>query len=240
MLLQPNNNKFGLYKEKTGLKLLPPQEGLICNLDMEKIVGTTIYDRTGNGRNFTSYNSPSLISGVKGLNRGLSYNGTNQYSNGGNFSLFDYDTFTLEHWIYYETGKYCTLCCGDSNSPGSNTNMFSIQVFNDKIIARTVDFGNAYALNYAISPVKYYHIVYQIIGRTFLRLYVNGENVGEETVVYPRENSSGYRKIDINMIRRTESSDVYYNGNCLLFRVWDRTLSAKEVKYLYNNGYGIK
>lgn len=240
MLLQPNHNKFGLYKEKTGLKLLPPQKGLICNLDMENIVGTTVYDRTGNGNDFTNYNSPLFISGVKGLNRGLSYNGTNQYSNGSNFSLFDYDTFTLEYFVYYETGKILACQCGSSSSTANQNNSFLVQIFNDQLAVRTVVNGVAYPIVHNVSPNKYYHIVYQMVNRNTLRLYVDGEFISEISAVYPNENASGYRSIDISSVYRFGASRIYYNGNCLLLRVWNRALTDKEITYLYNDGYGIK
>jgi hypothetical protein len=242
MLLQPNNNKFGLYKEKAGLKLLPPQEGLICNLDMEKIVGTTIYDRTANGRNFTSYNSPSAISGIEGLNKGLEFNGTNQYAESGTFSLFDYDTFTVEAWFLYEasSGKVYLIQCGDVSSTSSNNNAFLIQLFSNTLTVRTTKSGTAYAVTQAISPINYYQVTYQIINRTTLRLYLNGVFISERAVEYPNENSSGYRRIDIQSQQRTGQTRVYSDGNCLSLRVWDRTLSDKEISYLYNNGYGIK
>lgn len=243
MLLQPNHNKFGLYKEKTGLKLLPPQEGLICNLDMENIVGSTVYDRSGNGYNATISNS-SIQSGIKELNKSIYFNtSTASYCDISNLYLTNYNTFSINIWYKKEIGINTNIFMGGYYSSSSNTRYVSVSVNTNAI---TLGFRNnsswlwSGGLVYYTEQDEKWHMVTAIRnGATnTLYLYLDGELATKSVDGAATESPSiiGNYPTALNGISGFRTG-LFNHGQFLFY---NRVLSAKEIGYLYNNGYGIK
>ena len=237
MLLQPNHNKFGQYKEKAGLKLLPPQKGLICDLDMEKIVGTTVYDRTGNGYNGTLIGDASTSIGIEDLNKSVLKTTT---GSGASIPQPMLPKEAYEFWFYYGAIHDGYLLRATSN-PRTN-----IQFYNDGTYPRSIwisitapsgNYLNAIYSNNFFTVGEWHHIIFQWDGSVdadVVQLWKNGKLILTGTASQQRTVTSS-------------SQTYYFNDNTgtgeirtATFRKWDRILTEKEIKYLYNNGYGIK
>jgi hypothetical protein len=231
MLLQPNNNKFGLYKEKTGLKLLPPQDGLICNLDMEKVVGTTVYDRSGNGYNATTSNV-ATESGIKGLNKSTYYNATSSYSIISNFFQSTDIKHSYEIWFKVFTGWASTTRILAAYG-GANKGI--ILTYNSNSTLEIFSHGGQVTTTETFNDTNWHHIVVT-------------ENNGQLNITidnkYTYSVSHTFTAFNDNQELRLGASNantLNWKGNIVSFRVWrNKVLSAKEIQYLYNNGYGIK
>lgn len=241
MLLQPNNNKFGLYKEKTGLKLLPPQEGLICNLDMGKVVGTTVYDRTANGYNATLGNC-SIQSGIKELNKSIYFDtSTDSYCDISNLYLANYNTFSINIW-YKGTQPSMIIFMNGVYAPSSNARYVAISVS-----ASAIAFGlrNTYSvwpwsLNYNIEQDGNWHMITAIRnGATnTIYLYLDGELVMKSADGAATQSPSVIGNYPTALNGSSGVRSGLFNHGQFLF--YNRVLSDKEITYLYNNGYGIK
>lgn len=230
MLLQPNN-KFGLYKEKTGLKLLPPQEGLICNLDMEKIVGTTVYDRTGNGNNVTT-NNTSTDSGIKGLNTSTYYSAISSYSKRRGFFQSADIKYSYEIWFKVFTGWASTTRIAAAYN-GSSKGM--ILTYNSNGTLEIFSHGGQITTTETFKDTNWHHIIVT-------------ENNGDLRFIidnkYIYSLSHTFVAFDNNQELRIGASNVNtlnWKGYIASCRVWkNRILPDKEIAYLHNNGYGIK
>jgi hypothetical protein len=245
MLLQPNNNKFGLYKEKSGLKLLPPQKGLICNLDMEKIVGTTIYDRTANGYNATTLNT-TIGSGIKDLNKEITHNGTNSTTQTA-LSLFDYTEWTFEIWFKMETlssSNNIVLSDGKLGAGGSVNDrlLFLGYVGTDPEIRIDAFMPTQTTLYTGVDAElnKWYHcVVTYKSSNTTISAYINNSTKVSSSS-FPINQTPQTKGFKLGHFTLSAGNYAYYNNSCSIFRFWDRILLDKEIQYLYNNGYGIK
>lgn len=77
----------------------PVQTSLLVYLDANYTAsypgtGSTWFDLSGNGNNFTLYNSPSYLKGAIG------FNGSNQYAaSASNINLTSYNSITVETWL---------------------------------------------------------------------------------------------------------------------------------------------
>jgi hypothetical protein len=142
--------------------------------------GTTVTDSSGNGRNGTYVNSPTL--GVAGLvdgdsNTAVSFDGSNDYANIADAAWMDVTTITLEAGIKLNaTGAYQNIIDRDNGGAGR---IFQFRVSNtnklEAIVWRTGDGPYVLAGSTTLTAGTKYHTAMVYDGASSIwKLYVNG------------------------------------------------------------------
>ncbi|WP_241330141.1 endo-beta-N-acetylglucosaminidase H [Chryseobacterium arthrosphaerae] len=161
--------------------------------------------------------------------RSLSFNGSTQYLNAGQFSLSG-NALTFEGWVKVNAFKsgfpYISsvigIEVGDSNS--------AILRFGDGNLANnklqfTLSFGSSQVklnTNTAFNPNTWYHVAATYDG-TAMKLYVNG-SLDASTPVTGNFTANG-----ILYLARNYDNSRALNGSLDEFRVWKRALTAQEI-----------
>ncbi|MDG4651775.1 endo-beta-N-acetylglucosaminidase H [Chryseobacterium arthrosphaerae] len=161
--------------------------------------------------------------------RSLSFNGSTQYLNAGQFNLSG-NALTFEGWVKVNAFKsgfpYISsvigIEVGDSNS--------AILRFGDGNLANnklqfTLSFGSSQVklnTNTAFNPNTWYHVAATYDG-TAMKLYVNG-SLDASTPVTGNFTANG-----ILYLARNYDNSRTLNGSLDEFRVWKRALTAQEI-----------
>lgn len=242
-LLQPFKRDGSLYKEGAGLKFLPPQKGLICNLDMQHIVGSTVYDRSGNGYNATTSNV-NVESGIKELNKSIYFNtSTTSYCDIPSLYVTNYNTFSVNVWYKGTQPNMLPFMNGVYTS--SSNARYVLVVISETMIGFGLRNNSVWpwSLNYFIEQGELdenWHMITAIRnGATnTVYLYLDGELVMKSVDGAATQNPS----IIGNHPTALSGISGYRTGlfNHAQFLFYNRVLLEKEITYLYNNGYGIK
>jgi len=200
--------------------------------------GSVASDSSGNGRNGTTVNSPSWVSGK--LNNCLTLNGTNQYVNLGNIANFERtDSFSLEAWVK-------TTKIGEDILTKYSTKGYIFYVASGGKIYFTVrnTAGTNEASRYsqgAVASGNWTHIVVTYDGsssNTGIKIYINGVDDTDIT--------SGVNTLSATIITSTQldiggrGSSGNFSGDIDEVVVYDKTLSASEVLARYNSGSGTE
>ena len=217
-------------------------DGLMIYLDAANTrsypgTGNTWYDLRGN-RNFTLQNNPPFFANSAGGSIGFTAANSHWASSSTSLSLMT--RFSVEVWHYYTgvlTGPAPCIVTefyygsnGQINfNLGSTTNGIGLKIgyynggWNESSI-------------YALSANNWYHIVGNYDGANF-RLYINGVNqVTTANTGTPTANTGGIR-----LMRRWDS-DEYWSGNLSIVKIYNRALSATEIKQNFEatrDRYGI-
>ncbi|AYZ14637.1 T9SS C-terminal target domain-containing protein [Chryseobacterium arthrosphaerae] len=161
--------------------------------------------------------------------RSLSFNGSTQYLNAGQFNLSG-NALTFEGWVKVNAFKsgfpYISsvigIEVGDSNS--------AILRFGDGNLANnklqfTLSFGSSQVklnTNTAFNPNTWYHVAATYDG-TAMKLYVNGSLDGSTPV------TGNFTANGILYLARNYDNSRTLNGSLDEFRVWKRALTAQEI-----------
>jgi len=203
----------------------PLSQGLVLHLPMDEGVSTKVFDQSEHQNNGT-INGASWANGKFG--KALDFDGTNDNvtvtrSPSLNLGL---SSFSLCAWINTTDSE------GDiiNNWDGSN-GCFLLMVYNAKLRGHIAMSGNANAID---SPSNVndgqWHFVYQVVDGTKIYLYIDGVLVNSQTL-------SGIKSgIQNNVIigeRLTSGTNL--DGIIDEVRIYNRALSAEEVRTLYLN-----
>jgi len=207
-----------------------PQEGLICNLDMQHIVGITVYDRSGNGNDGTTAYVTSST-GIKDVNHSTYYNGSLASCAIVNFFQSIDVSYTYELWFKVYPGWSNTTRIAAAYG-GSSKGM--ILTYNSNKTLEVFSHGAQITTSETFDDGKWHHIVVC-------------ENNGDLNIVIDNDRkyttSHSFIPFGDNQQLRLGASNaatLFWHGYIAAFRVWNRDLSAEEIKHLYNKGYGIK
>lgn len=232
----------GLYEIGSNLSLLPIDYGdtsLVGYWSFDEDIGTTAYDRSGDGYNLLIYGSgyewKQTSSCIKSKCISLSENSYMYASNATRLS-FGTSDFTLVAWVnhtrrsdllgsdffgnYAHSGQYGDMSVG--NSDNSTSIFLSHQPYPS---GTRISCGFNYASYFGV----WTHLVFSKENNT-LKIYINGQEVSSCTAsgwnILLNENS----KYNINTGWRT--------GNIIIdeHRVYNRALSAAEIQALYTEG----
>ncbi len=251
-----SNLLFGLFgapqKAKAGIILkLPSSLGLSTNLvgywtmDGSTIYGTQLYDQSGN---YATGTITGATPAIGKLGQTLKFNGSSDYVDT-NLTLSNNQSFTYSAWIYLNSlpgAGTMYWIIGDNNLDGAPNYKGSLLGYSgDNGLQGSISNAAGSAVNIyyttgagVLKNWRHVVLVYNYSSGSLL-LYYDGVSVND----YSPVSSATYRANDVGgawEIGRWYGNNYYLNGKIDDVRVYNRALSADEVKRLYNMGASTK
>jgi len=214
--------------------------GLVGYWNMDEGTGTTAYDGSDEGNDGTLIGGPkwtadsSPLAGGAGGGSALQFDGVDDYVDCGNDeSLNITDVITIEAWIKWTIDPSTTSDNWPTIVNRANDNGYRLA---HSQTATYFEFGVIKASGGYIasttSPVKdvWYHVVgtYDL---SKLRIYVNGKFENDLDLT-GSISSNNYHTI----IGDRSALDRSFTGSIDEVRIYNRALSAEEIRYHYNHG----
>lgn len=201
--------------------------------NFEKVSGTTLLDASGNGYDGTLMNAPTFTEGKVGT--AIYFNGTDQFVQFPFYEALDFsntDNFTMSLWVKTdgsETGW--KLLAG--NGRESKNNWYGIYYNGNNQnyrLSTQRPWGDAEIAKRKADEWTHLTIAFTASGKTF-SLYANGVKTGTKTVSSVMSNGSEH-----GFLLGCSGASVgeYFKGWLDNVRVYDRTLTDKEVKEIYD------
>jgi hypothetical protein len=223
--------------------------GLVLCLDAANtksyVSGSTVWtDLSRSGNNGTLTNGPTFSNANGGS---IVFDGTNDYviTTLNQTPLLNItSTITLESWIKstaianasHSDGIFSKGTSSDSNSGVYETVLINISginypFFRIRIGSSTPTYSPT---NIPINLNQPYHIVSTYNGST-LRVFVNGVESGTGLAASGNiETNTQQLAIGVRYLSLSVATDSYFSGNIFLSRIYNRALSATEIKQNYN------
>ena len=187
--------------------------------------GTSWYEISGSGSTATLSNSPTFSSINNG---GFIFNGSNQYATVPTASRFDFSTgsATVTAWFKLTSSGYN---CIVSKRNGTGFQLYSLsgKLYADgagtagKSSSQSVNTGNIF----------YGAVVYDRAS-SLMRLYING--VEDGNVALDSTTLTDVAGVNIGRATLGGGSSDYFNGTIYQVQLYNRALSAAEIKTNYN------
>jgi len=227
--------QFGFFSGGTNAPSVPEDtmtRGLVGYWSFDEGSGSTAYDASGNGNDGTLINDPKWTAGKSGS--ALQFDGVDDYVDCGNDeSLNITDAITIEAWIKWTIDPSTTSDNWPTIVNRANDNGYRLA---HSQTATYFEFGVIKASGGYIasttSPVKdvWYHVVgtYDL---SKLRIYVNGKFENDFDLT-GSISSNNYHTI----IGDRSALDRSFTGSIDEVRIYNRALSAEEIRYHYNHG----
>lgn len=215
------------------------QNGLVglWTFDGADTSGTTATDRSGTGNDGTLTNSPRKVAGRVG--QALQFNGSNTYVRRATFTSPPSSTMTLCTWLKTSYSGALQYILNINRNSGNTTNegVFEIVVTTGKL--RFWDYnGSTYGFadsgsdsNTAVTDGKWHYACFVKNG-TAGTYYLDGASDGTATAA----NNISYGTADWVLGQNYRDANAYLNGLLDDVRVYNRALSAAEIKQLYQQG----
>ncbi|TAN34008.1 LamG domain-containing protein [Patescibacteria group bacterium] len=209
-----------------------PRTGLVgyWSMDSNDINGTTVYDKSGQQNHGTSANTPTKVAGKVG--GAMSFNGTSDYVEATDKASLHLGVgnFTLSAWI--KTADTAAAIV-DKYGAGGGGGQYNFSIVSGKLDGFTwnATMGVRPVGIATVSDNKWHHVVFVVDSDgTSARFYIDGAQDGSITgATAKNSDSSGTLRIGNN-----SNSSVLLNGFLDDARIYNRALSAAEVKQLYN------
>jgi hypothetical protein len=217
---------MGLFNDLLGPPLLG--NGLTVWLKMDEGSGTIAHDTSEHGNNGTLVNSPTWVTGKKGLC--LNFNGSNSIvtlPSSLAASLFNGTAFTVCAWVYPTTSKQDE---GILNSNVSNTadKNLHIAIRNGTAL---LGFYNDDLSGGTVSLNTWTFLTFTYAGGTGNRLiYVNGTQAASGAPSGTLNTSGGSVSVGVSY-----TSSAVMQGMIDDLRIYNRVLSSQEITKLYNS-----
>ena len=205
-------------------------DGLVMYLDAANSrsysgSGTSWYEISGSGSTATLSNSPTFSSINNG---GFIFNGSNQYATVPTASRFDFSTgsTTVTAWFKLTSSGYN---CIVSKRNGTGFQLYSLsgKLYADgagtagKSSSQSVNTGNIF-----------YGAVAYDRASSLMRLYING--VEDGNVALASTTLTDVAGVNIGRATLGGGSSDYFNGTIYQVQIYNRALSATEIKQNYN------
>ncbi len=220
-----------------------PTSGLVGWWKLDETSGPTFADSSGSGntgsqnRTITGYGAEGMIDNALdlGVPGDTATNGVRIPSDP---SISNLTQFTLSTWVYFHARSYHSIISAGHLGPAAAAG-YTLLI--DNRTGGQISFGleksdgtgvNVDTSNYDFLPKRWYHVVATYDG-TYGRLYADGDLIREETHI---------NAIDIPFASDTflgvysSGGNSYITGKMDDVRIYDRALSATEVKDLYATG----
>lgn len=188
--------------------------------DSSDIVGTTVIDRSGNGKNATVYNTVTSIIPAPRYSTGTSFPNTTSYITATNIPTST--TYTFSWWGKF-TNVTNTMMWGFSNGNKLNLFMSGGRFYWNTGDGQQNPFGTISSSLYADD--KWHHFAVTSDGTTS-KLYIDGEF---------KANATTNRAITgTTMIFNgwNTSSTYKFNGSLSDFRLYNKCITEDEIRYL--------
>jgi hypothetical protein len=215
---------------------------------MNERTGIKLFDRSGNNNTGTLTNMANPATATSGWGgQGLAFDGANDYVDFGNQpklkNAFN-NSWSVSTWVMPFTAGQggAWIFCKAFTSHASPYYQFDVRYYDTgdilAAVARSDTFGSyldAYVPNIN-SRLKWAHIVTTVDSLSVLKLYINGLLVAVDNT--PTGSYTNYNTVctigcNINVV----ASKYYFNGCINNTSVYDRVLSADEVRRLYIEPY---
>lgn len=187
--------------------------------------GTTLFDLSGNGRDFSLVNSPTISNGVIELVGGGPHLG--------HAETFDWTatSFTLSVWAYPESTSYPAVL--DLISAGNGH--FRLSTSSTPALVFRTPGGSVITLvnGGSISLNNWYNLIATRSGDSY-NIYLNGENVGSNTST-ALNNSNGMTYFRIGYSPDYDAGDRTYTGKVGQVVAYQREWSENEVETYFNS-----
>ena len=212
--------------------------GLAGYWSMNEGSGTTAYDGSGSNNNGTLTNGPSWTSGAPcpagaSCGGGLSFDGVNDYVNAGNNASLNLTTaITLEAWAYIKAFTTNVYIVGKSSNIGDPNwgRGYSLETYSPNKVIFFLSNGTTYKniISYPSQNTWHHFVGTWQTGET-MKLFIDGVLQGETSFTGPI-----YTYYNVEIGRMVYSN--YFNGLIDEVRIYNRALSAEEIRYHYNRG----
>ena len=224
----------------TGATLTMPNNslGLVGHWTFDgKDMISNVADTSGQGNNgyLTSFTSTTTVPGVFG--QALSLNGSGNYVNGGTGASLNPQTVTVSAWV--KGNAFASSYNAVVSKVNGSVGYYQILIKSTGKLALYVK-GNIQVSYdgsgiHTLAANKWYHLVLTYDGTSGLYGYVNG--VQDKVQAGPDgalANNTGTLSIGTDL----DFGGRFFNGTIDDVRIYNRALSAAEVKQLYNQGVG--
>ena len=207
--------------------------------------GSTATDSTANANNLTYVASPTLnvSTGLSGVTKGVTYNGTTQYANSSQVSTFNMSpdsSWSIEGWFKTTSTSVGTIFMFRDNTSVNNgvgggifTNLTT-----NKVSAFTTDSSIANLVITSSSSVtsgSWYYVCVTAASGGALTLYVNGTS--EASTSTTRGNSTVSKIASTAAQAQTPPTySTFLNGSTAAVAIYNTTLSSTRVQAHYNAG----
>lgn len=197
------------------------------------ISGTTVYDRSGQGNNGTLTNGPTKVQGRVG--QALSFDGTDDYVAINHSSdLVPSSEITLSAWVYPEaTGdNYDFISKFDVGAQRG----YNLRIDSNNTLVFDLSTGatNSWVIGNTVFSTNQWHHVVATYNGSAIKVYVNGVEDGSTAVSGSIYSSTA--DLFIGRIDPAYAANRYFEGKIDEVRIYDKALTAAEVKQLYNFG----
>jgi len=189
-------------------------------------------DESGNNNNGTISGTPTLVTGVKG--NAFSFNTTQRINLNKRF-IVGYSNVTLSLWIkptVLDSTEYGRGIYVEQNA--SQYSKFNLNIKNGYIrfFGRTAATSGTIDMNLLAATVNtWYHVVIVKEGLV-LKFYINGNLITTQTLT-----SDLYNDVDVSQTyigADTTGTSEAFNGFIDEFRIYNKSLTATDIKDLYN------
>jgi len=214
--------------------------GLVGYWKFDEGSGTTAVDSSGNNNNGTLIDNPDWVDGKIG--KALEFNGSTNYVEiNDSDSLDGFDAITIEAWvkpILGQRGAVVSRYLYDYNIP-INERVYELTVEQGGTIgfALSSDGSSATWLESSntLQDNEWNHIAAVSDGNT-MRIYINGEQDPNTKAAPASLHSSSYN-LQIGAWEYSPNQrDTYFNGVIDEVKIYNRALSAEEIKADYEAG----
>ena len=219
------------------------EDGLVAHYTFDENYGSILYDSSGNSNDGIIYGAVR-VDGIKGL--ALSFNGIDEYIFLGNDDSLYHNSMTLTEWVSFSetssSGRMQTI--NDHSGAGGEWGI-GIVLEDTGIVGTSVGGGTneRYLSAKSLSPINdgQWHLVISTYDDSDkrLRLYVDGDLVAINDPNLDRtftpsdtltHNSNLYNWF---IGKASQSNNFYYNGLIDEVKIYNRALSAEEIKTEY-------
>ena len=171
-------------------------------------------------------------------NKAMDFNGTSdyisRYVDGSSIDIQDED-FTLSAWIKLDSLDAYQDIIDNKYAINSNISGYSLHIFNDNTLRFVIADGGSNIIPYkavvstdTLTTDTWYHVAGLRSGDG-IYVYINGELAGSNGSGATADIDSPYNLY----IGRSQTSDAYFDGSISDIRIYNRALTAEEVKMLY-------
>jgi type II secretory pathway pseudopilin PulG len=240
-LSKGSSNKYFLNASSSELFSINGEEGilsddvtygLVGHWKMDEATSTTVYDAMGD-YNGSMYGSPIRSTSTCKIAYCLDFNGSTDYVNIPDSDGLDIGQpeLTVSAWINPDTLTATTFAVVNKNSPY----LLWIDGTNKRVttgLQQGVTWYWAYGGSNSIATSTWTHILFSYDG-TSRKIYVNGAQSGNTDTQISGNISVG--TASINLGRDGCCNRYYFNGKIDDVRVYNRALSADEIKQIYES-----